>query len=126
MVEIPTINIAPFAFGERARAFGENGRRRVVHEVSKAAAEFGFFHVVGHGVPDDLIENVWAQTHAFFALDRTAKLALLRTKSNSRGFYDRELTKNARDLKEVFADGASTSWNSRRPRSQFRDSFERG
>jgi isopenicillin N synthase-like dioxygenase len=35
-------------------------------------------------------------------LDRTAKLALLRTKSNSRGFYDRELTKNARDLKEVF------------------------
>ena len=102
MVEIPTINIAPFAFEDDGSAFGENGRRRVVHEVSNAAAEFGFFQVVGHGVPDDLIENVWAQTHAFFALDRTAKLALLRTKSNSRGFYDRELTKNARDLKEVF------------------------
>jgi isopenicillin N synthase-like dioxygenase len=102
MVEIPTINVAPFAFGERGRVSGEDGRRRVVHEVSDAAAEFGFFHVVGHGVPDDLIENVWAQTRAFFALDRTAKLALLRTKSNSRGFYDRELTKNARDLKEVF------------------------
>ena len=43
----------------------------VVGEVADAATRFGFFQVVNHGIPD------------------------------SRGYYDRELTKNARDQKEV-------------------------
>jgi len=34
-------------------------------------------------------------------LPREEKRRILRTKENSRGYYDRELTKNARDLKEV-------------------------
>ncbi len=76
--------------------------RAVVDAVADAAARFGFFQIVGHGVPDELIEDVWRETRAFFAQDRVAKLALSRTKENSRGYYDRELTKRARDLKEVF------------------------
>jgi isopenicillin N synthase-like dioxygenase len=38
----------------------------------------------------------------YFAQPREAKRAYLRTKENLWGYYDRELTKNARDKKEVF------------------------
>ena len=70
--------------------------------VGGAARSCGFFQVMGHGVPSRLVERVWAQTHAFFNLPTPTKRAIARTKENPRGYYDRELTKNWRDLKEVF------------------------
>jgi len=72
-----------------------------VDAIADAASKFGFFQVVGHGIPQSLIDLIWTLTHQFFALPRAEKLAILRTKENSRGFYDRELTKQRRDLKEV-------------------------
>ena len=77
-------------------------RRRVVEEVAGACRDWGFFQVVNHGIPDALISRVWGETHAFFDLPRDAKRAIARTAENPRGYYDRELTKNVRDLKEVF------------------------
>lgn len=75
---------------------------RAVREVASACGSGGFFQVVDHGVPEELIDRVWRQTHDFFALPRPEKLKLLRSRHNPRGYYDRELTKNTRDLKEVF------------------------
>ena len=73
----------------------------VVGEVADAATRFGFFQVVNHGIPDSQIEQLWAATRAFFAEPTEVKRQISRTKDNSRGYYDRELTKNARDQKEV-------------------------
>lgn len=73
----------------------------VVEAVARAAEMFGFFQVVDHGIPDARMEAIWAATKAFFALDRATKLELSRSKDNTRGYYDRELTKNRRDRKEV-------------------------
>ncbi len=73
----------------------------IVDAVGDAAARFGFFQVVDHGIADELVDRVWDRTAAFFALPVDEKRRLLRTKENSRGYYDRELTKNARDRKEV-------------------------
>jgi isopenicillin N synthase-like dioxygenase len=36
------------------------------HEVRRACEEVGFFTVVGHGVPDELIDEVAARSRAFF------------------------------------------------------------
>ncbi|MGI9624333.1 MAG: 2-oxoglutarate and iron-dependent oxygenase domain-containing protein, partial [Acidimicrobiales bacterium] len=72
-----------------------------ISEVADAAEEFGFFQVVGHSIPDELMTNVWEQTRAFFALPLATKRAVSRTKENTRGYFDRELTKNKRDMKEV-------------------------
>ena len=94
MPDIPVLDITTLRDGP-----GNDG---LIAEIDQAAAEFGFFQIVGHGVSPDLIDSVWRQTRAFFAQDRAAKLTLSRTKDNSRGYYDRELTKRARDLKEVF------------------------
>jgi len=74
---------------------------RIVDEVATAATDFGFFQIINHGLPDELIARVWESTEAFFALPMGAKREIARSKTNSRGYYDRELTKNRRDLKEV-------------------------
>lgn len=74
----------------------------VVDQIAAACRDWGFFQVVNHGMPADLIERVWAEVQSLFSLPRDAKLAIARTAENPRGYYDRELTKNVRDLKEVF------------------------
>jgi isopenicillin N synthase-like dioxygenase len=58
--------------------------------------------VINHGIPTDLIDDVWHQTRAMFALPDEEKLSILRSKDNPWGYYPNELTKNQRDKKEVF------------------------
>jgi isopenicillin N synthase-like dioxygenase len=92
---IPIIDLGRFEDDETAR-------ERVVAEVGAACRDWGFFQVVGHGMSDQLLDRVWAEARAFFELSRASKLEISRTADNPRGYYDRELTKNARDQKEVF------------------------
>lgn len=73
----------------------------VISQVADAATRFGFFQVVNHGIPKTLIAEVWRQARSFFEAPVAEKRQIMRTKENTRGYYDRELTKNARDLKEV-------------------------
>ena len=73
----------------------------IIDTVAFAAERFGFFQVINHGIADTQIAELWQATRDFFALPLAVKRQILRTKENSRGYYDRELTKNARDLKEV-------------------------
>ncbi len=94
---VPIIDIAPLW-----RSDSDGQLRETVEAIDAACRQWGFFQVVNHGVPDTLIRRVWSETHRFFALEREVKLSISRTKENPRGYYDRELTKNARDLKEVF------------------------
>lgn len=77
----------------------------------KAAPRWGFVQIVQHGIPLELIDEVWKQTHAFFALPHEEKRKLLRGKQNAMGYFDQELTKNKRDLKEIFDFGAVSSTN---------------
>ena len=70
--------------------------------IDNACIEWGFFHVTGHGVARAVRDNTLASMREFFALPRPRKLAVERTAANSWGFYDRELTKNTPDWKEIF------------------------
>ena len=98
---IPVVDIAPLGTDD-----GMDRAASTIEQIGRACREWGFFQVVNHGVAPALIRRVWDDTRAFFALPRPAKLAIARTKANPRGYYDRELTKNRRDLKEVFDYGA--------------------
>ena len=73
---------------------------------TNAAASWGFVQIVQHGIPLALIDEVWKQTETFFGLPRETKRQLLRSKENAMGYFDQELTKNKRDLKEIFDFGA--------------------
>src|SRR5258705_1281416 len=86
---VPVIDIA----GEPARVEGA---------VARACAEWGFFHLVGHGLDAGLLAGAMAQARGFFAAPAQAKRALGRSRDNPWGYYDRELTKNRRDKKEIF------------------------
>lgn len=80
-----------------------------IEEIATACREWGFFQVVNHGIPQELIEKEWQQTRKFFAQPMAAKEAIMRTRGNPWGYYNNELTKNQRDKKEVFdftTDGA--------------------
>lgn len=70
--------------------------------VARACAEWGFFHLVGHGLDPALLAETMAQARGFFAAPAQAKRALARSRDNPWGYYDRELTKNRRDKKEIF------------------------
>ena len=72
-----------------------------VAEVDAACRDHGFFFIQGHGL-DDLIERTFDESRRFFSEPRARKLALARTEDGPLGWYDRELTKQFRDCKEVF------------------------
>ena len=73
-----------------------------LRQIDRACREWGFFQVTGHGIGTAETATLlrWART--FFAQPVEAKRAIERTSGNPWGFYDRELTKNTRDWKEVF------------------------
>ena len=73
---------------------------QAIAAVDAACRKWGFFHVTGHGVDQGVMAAFDAQARAFFALPREAKEAVKRTASNSRGWFDDELTKQTRDWKE--------------------------
>jgi isopenicillin N synthase-like dioxygenase len=72
MTSVPIIDVAPFRHGDQA------ARRGVARAVDAACRSIGFLVITGHGVPAALIEQVDAQSRAFFDLPLAAKMAVQR------------------------------------------------
>ncbi|MCB1954081.1 MAG: hypothetical protein KDG55_00305 [Rhodocyclaceae bacterium] len=70
--------------------------------LDQACRDWGFFQVTAHGVADPVCEDLLAAARRFFALPRPEKRRIARSADNPWGFFDRELTKNTRDWKEIF------------------------
>jgi isopenicillin N synthase-like dioxygenase len=65
-MEIPVIDLAPFL----AEAPGAGD---VVTSIRVACEEIGFFCIVGHGVPDAVVDRIGEVSRVFFDLDESAK-----------------------------------------------------
>lgn len=76
--------------------------RGLVAEVEEACSVVGFFQVINHGVPTELLNRVQSAAKEFFALPVEEKRRVRRNEVNFLGYYDTEVTKNVRDWKEVF------------------------
>jgi isopenicillin N synthase-like dioxygenase len=105
---VPVVDVAPFLAGTAA------GRRAVTQEIADACTTIGFFTIVGHGVPSDLVAEMLEVTKAFFDLPLADKLRVRQPKPDqSRGYLaigDENLAysrgdRSTADLKEVFAIG---------------------
>jgi isopenicillin N synthase-like dioxygenase len=70
--------------------------------IDEACRDWGFFQVVHHGIDRDAILALQREMRAFFALPLEAKRGVERSAENPWGFFDRELTKNTRDWKQIF------------------------
>jgi isopenicillin N synthase-like dioxygenase len=71
-------------------------------ELDRACREWGFFQVVDHGIPEQVLANLRHKMHEFFIMPRATKLSISRTAENPWGYFDQELTKNTLDWKQVF------------------------
>lgn len=66
-----------------------------------ACRDHGFFLLRNHGM-DRAIADMWRASENFFGQTMAEKRHVSRTATMPLGYYDRELTKRQRDLKEVF------------------------
>ena len=73
----------------------------VLVPLDEACRDHGFFLLRNHGM-DDAIDAMWAASAKFFSQPAQIKREIMRTDEIPLGYYDRELTKRKRDLKEVF------------------------
>ena len=67
-----------------------------------ACRNWGFFQITNHGIDQHIADEMHRFMQEFFAQPDTAKKQISRTLDNPWGFYDKELTKNIRDWKQVF------------------------
>lgn len=70
--------------------------------IDRACRDWGFFQVTGHGIDPASIDRLLAVAREFFAQPAAAKRAIARDADNPWGYFDRELTGNRRDWKEIF------------------------
>ena len=78
-----------------------NADPKALCALDAACRDHGFFLIINHGL-EGVIDNMWNHAATFFATPREQRLAIERTQTQPLGYYDRELTKQRRDLKEVF------------------------
>lgn len=88
--EVPVIDIA------------ELHAERTLQVLDDACRDWGFFQVVGHGIDAKVLANLENAARTFFASPMPDKQAIARSADNPWGFYDRELTKNTRDWKQIY------------------------
>ncbi|OVA10515.1 Isopenicillin N synthase [Macleaya cordata] len=97
---IPLIDLSPLNYHHFDDSI--DALRDLVDKVGSACRDWGFFHVINHGVPSDLQKRVEVAVKKFFALSSEEKRRVQRDEVNPLGYYDTEYTKNVRDWKEVF------------------------
>src|SRR3954471_2061250 len=93
---LPILDISALDDGPDAAAVFQRQLREVTHEV-------GFFYLVGHGIPQELIDEVLAVSRAFFDLPEEQKLAIENVHSPQFRGYTRtgeELTNGQVDWRE--------------------------
>lgn len=103
-MNIPVVDLSDFLSGDESR------KQKFVQELGKAYEEVGFVAVKNHGIPDELISDLYQYVQQFFALPTETKLKYEKPElAGQRGYtsFGREHAKgfDAPDLKEFFQFG---------------------
>ncbi|KAK8527000.1 hypothetical protein V6N13_084870 [Hibiscus sabdariffa] len=68
-VQIPTVDLSPFFTQD-----DEAGKKKAMETITKACSEYGFFQIVNHGVPVDLLQRALELSRIFFEFPSQEKL----------------------------------------------------
>ena len=82
--------------------FGDVIQGDGLQRLDEACRKWGFFELVNHPIAPALCDEMLLAMQHFFALPLADKRACERTEHNHWGFYDRELTKNVQDWKQLY------------------------
>jgi isopenicillin N synthase-like dioxygenase len=77
--------------------------------LDSACREWGFFYLKDHGIEFSLLQDLESEMRQFFQLSPGEKKNIERTRKNPWGYYDKELTKQTRDWKELLDIGLGKS-----------------
>lgn len=91
-MDIPTLRLPALARADS----------KAIQEMAAACSTWGFFKLADHGIDRQTQARFLQSMAAFFALPKPDKKAVERSGENPWGYYDRELTKNRQDWKEIF------------------------
>ena len=111
---IPCVDLGRYQRAE----YTPHERQQILADVARACEDHGFFFLSGHG-EQQLIDRVFSVAEDFFAQPRGVKQNVMRDADNPLGYFDRELTKQKRDCKEVF-DFRASGYQSKNPAKQQR------
>lgn len=100
MPQLPTISLKELTTPKGLAAFDQ------------ACREWGVFYLVDHEVVN-MANRLFEHARTFFNLPIIDKRLIERTAKNPWGYFDRELTKNTTDLKQVFDYGPASDQNIR-------------
>ncbi|KAK8623155.1 hypothetical protein V6N13_118046 [Hibiscus sabdariffa] len=67
--QIPTVDLSPFLTQD-----DEAGKKKAMETITKACSEYGFFQIVNHGVPVDLLQRALELSRIFFDYPSEEKL----------------------------------------------------
>ncbi|KAK8526999.1 hypothetical protein V6N12_054228 [Hibiscus sabdariffa] len=67
--QIPTVDLSPFFTQD-----DEAGKKKAMEIITKACSEYGFFQIVNHGVPVDLLQRALELSRIFFEFPSQEKL----------------------------------------------------
>jgi isopenicillin N synthase-like dioxygenase len=99
MSTLPVIDMSPLFSRGASRE-----RDAVANSISAACRDTGFFYASGHGIPAELIHQLYSASQRFFALPEPVKMKIAMAKGGSawRGYFPvrGELTSGKPDLKE--------------------------
>src|ERR1051325_11412073 len=109
-MSIPVVDVADFLSGDPER------KKSFVNQLGKAYEDVGFVAVKNHGIPDELIADLYKYVQQFFALPRDAKEKYeIPGLAGQRGYtsFGKEHAKGseAPDLKEFFQFGQTVEDN---------------
>ena len=92
---IPTIDIGPWMSSKASQV----DLNRVVKEVHDACSTYGFFNLVGHGIPVEAQKRVWEASKLFFDLPLEEKMEVSVDKSMGKAFrgYEPSLIQTHQD-----------------------------
>ena len=107
-MNIPVVDLSHFTQGN------ESQRREFVYDLGRAYEDVGFVAVKNHGIPDELIEELYAQVKSFFSLPLPLKSAYqIPELAGQRGYtsFGKEHAKgsDAPDLKEFYQFGQTVN-----------------
>lgn len=110
MITIPVVDLACFTGG------GKDNKEAFVQQIGKAYEDVGFVAVKNHGIPDDLIADLYQYVQQFFSLPAEKKSAYeIPGMAGQRGYtsFGKEHAKgsDAPDLKEFFQYGQTVPEN---------------
>jgi len=106
---VPVIDIAPLLAtygGQEENGYINTALTDCIHDIGVACKDWGFFYVQNHGISLAALKIFEQNMKDFFFLPSAELDTLRRTNTNSRGYFDDELTKTKLDWKRCFDFGA--------------------